>query len=403
MTADLDKPFHIEPEPAKLLSGRQELTLLREAYQRRPETPLLRRKLVTALLAQDAFDAVIELLGAEPELDVAESAVLISAHLARETAADNDRVGAIVERIVPMIDDAPIRAQFLAQQAKACRRLGRLDAAQRLLADALALDPANMDACMRMASIGFAADDTDAVTGIVDTLVARGVSHAFIHSSRAIVHARAGRIASAQTAVGFDDFHYAARLVPPPGMPDLAAFNAALATELLNHPDHRYDRYGTAGEKTWRIDKPASGCAPMVDLLLAQIMRTAKRHVAGLTGSDHPWIAARPERAILNCWCVITDGAGHETWHIHPSAWMSGVYYIQIPTVVLSGEGPAGCIAFGLPEEEAGVEAATAYGIRLVRPEAGMMMLFPSHSYHRTFPHGSAERRLCLAFDICPV
>lgn len=402
MTAAPTKAFRIEPEPAKPLSGRQELALLREAYQRRPETPLLRRKLVTALLAQDAFDAVIDLLGAEPSLDITESGILISALLSRETAVDNARAVAIVERVAPTIDDARIRAQFFAQQAKACRRLGRLDAAQRLLAEALTLDPANMDACMRTASIAFAADDTGTVTGMLDTLAARGVAHAFVHSTRAIAQARAGRIASARTAVGFDDFHYAGQLAPPPGMPDLAAFNAALATELLNHPDHRYGRYATAGEKTWRIDKPASGRAPMVDLLLEQIMRTAERHVAGFPAADHPWLDARPERAILNCWCVITDGPGHETWHIHPSAWLSGVYYIQIPAAVLSGDGPAGCIAFGLPEEQAGVDAATAYGLHLVRPEAGMMMLFPSHSYHRTFPHGTAERRLCLAFDICP-
>jgi hypothetical protein len=30
-------------------------------------------------------------------------------------------------------------------------------------------------------------------------------------------------------------------------------------------------------------------------------------------------------------------------------------------------------------------------------------MLFPSHSYHRTFAHGLDQRRVCFAFDVRPV
>jgi hypothetical protein len=33
---------------------------------------------------------------------------------------------------------------------------------------------------------------------------------------------------------------------------------------------------------------------------------------------------------------------------------------------------------------------------------AHMLTLIPSHCYHRTYQHGTSERRICLAFDIWP-
>jgi hypothetical protein len=69
---------------------------------------------------------------------------------------------------------------------------------------------------------------------------------------------------------------------------------------------------------------------------------------------------------------------------------------------VSHGDGEAGCLAFGLPDELIGKDAADAYGVEIARPTAGLSMLFPSHVYHRTFPHAARENRICLAFDLWP-
>ena len=401
--------------------------MLREAYRRQPDSPSLRVRFATALLVQDAFDDVIALFDkpdtpAQP--DTSEGAILIQAHLARETPEDNRRVVAIVDRLLPLLVDDVTRAQFLADQAKAHRRLGDPDVARSMLDHALELDPANKDACKRLAAVDLHDDKIGDTIAVLDRIAAKGVSHARLHAARALVHARAGQIETARDVIGFDDFHHAGLLDTPPGMASMAAFNTALAAELLDHPDLRYERYGTASEQSWRIDAPLLGPAPMVRLLLDQVARTAERHVATIAGSDHPWAQHRPDRGLLHCWCVMTDGTGYETWHVHQFGWLSGVYYVQIPPSIGaaatadakgkdSGEsgdtagngandGAAGCIAFGLPEDLVGDAAAAGHGSRIVRPEEGMLMLFPSHSYHRTYPHGAAERRICVAFDIWP-
>ena len=99
---------------------------------------------------------------------------------------------------------------------------------------------------------------------------------------------------------------------------------------------------------------------------------------------------------------MITEGPGFEEWHVHQHGWLSGVYYVAVPEAVAHGDGEAGCLAFGLPDELIGKDAADAYGVEIARPRAGLSMLFPSHVYHRTFPHATRENRICLAFDLWP-
>ena len=38
----------------------------------------------------------------------------------------------------------------------------------------------------------------------------------------------------------------------------------------------------------------------------------------------------------------------------------------------------------------------------MVRPEEGMLIVFPSYIYHRTMPYGSDDPRISIAFDIGP-
>lgn len=391
--------FPITLERRKPIGARAERALLRDAYARSPDTPGLRLKLATVLFEQDAFDAVVALFATHDARDPGEAAMLVRALFARGAPADTRRALAILES-APEISD-PGGAQRLADQARAYRRLGQPDMARKRLTRALALDPMNPDACMRMAALHLEAGDAGAALAMLGDLAKAGVSHGYAQAAQVLALARAGRIVEARAATGFDAFHHRGTIDTPAGF-TRAGFDAALAAELLAHPEQRFGRYATASEQSWRIDKPAGGRSPMVDLLLARIVEAAERHVATLADDDHPWASARPASGLLNCWCVITEGPGHESWHIHPSAWLSGVYYAQVPRAITEGADRAGCIAFGVPEDDVGAAAAAAYGERIIRPETGMLMLFPSHSYHRTYPHGTSERRICLAFDICP-
>ena len=397
----MSQATRIELEVAKQLTVRQELEIVRLAYARSP-TPVMRSRLARLFLLCDAFDDVITLLSPCDDLDYREATLLIHAHLSRETPEDTRAVRRVADHALSLAADDSARAAALAARGKAETRLGDIAAARATLEHALRLDPHEKDACKRLAALDFAADDSDAVLATVDALAAQGAAHARLFAARTLAHARGDAPEAAREAAGFDALAHTQTLAPPPGWSDIHAFNAALAEELLAHPGLYYERYGTASELTWRIDAPATREAPLVRLLLARIADEIAAHVERVAGADHPWARARPDAAVLRSWCVITESDGFETWHVHQFGWLSGVYYVRVPDSIAHGEDPGGCLAFGLPEDLAGEAGAAAFGTHMVRPHDGLMMAFPSHSYHRTFPHGLREKRICLAFDLRP-
>ncbi|TKD51571.1 2OG-Fe(II) oxygenase family protein [Sphingomonas baiyangensis] len=391
-------------EHAAPITRAQERALLRTAFATNPGSLVIRRKLAFMGMAADAFDEVIQLLSAIAldERQYNDNLILAEAHLAREEFDDTRLAAAAASLAIAIAGDRHERAAALATRGRAEVRLGDIEAARTTFEEALELDPANKNACKRLVSLHLKAGDCRGVLELIDDLAKRGSLHSRALAARTLALARLGDIEAARTSVNHAVFRHRQQLPTPPGWPSLAAFNAALALELLDHPGLTYDRYGTASERTWRIDEPLAGGRPLVKVLVSLLAKAVDAYIDRLPRIDHPWISARPERGILHSWCVITESAGFETWHVHQFGWMSGVYYVDVPSSITKGSGPAGCLAFGIPEDEAGQEAAEAFGYELVRPQSGSMLLFPSHAYHRTFPHGATERRICLAFDIWP-
>lgn len=394
----------ISQEIGKRITATDECTLVKAAYARNPESPLLRARLGALFNLCDAYDETIALY-ADADSDTfsfAEALTLALAYAARENDADTRRAHEVAGIALARADNDLQRASALALAGKALTRLGDIAGATARMTQALELDPHSKDACKRLVALLLDRGDTDAVLAATDRLMDQGAGHSRLFAARALAFARRGEIDAARAMTGWDTLASRALLTPPPGWASLEAFNAALAQELLSHPGMRFDRYGTASEHTWRIDSPATGEAPLVRALLARIEEAVDAHSHALAAIRHPWIDARPERATLHCWSVITEGTGFETWHVHQFGWLSGVYYIQIPDSIVHGTDEGGCIAFGLPEDMVGDDAAAAFGRELIRPTPGTLMMFPSHTYHRTFPHGSTERRICFAFDIWP-
>ena len=112
----------------------------------------------------------------------------------------------------------------------------------------------------------------------------------------------------------------------------------------------------------------------------------------------HPFLHRAPDRFGLNIWAIILQQAGHQVPHIHPGAWLSGVYYPKLP-LVIGDNSQAGWIEFGRPPEN--YTGDTEPNVIMIRPEEGLMLLFPSYMYHRTIPFAGDGTRISVAFDVC--
>jgi Flp pilus assembly protein TadD len=392
----------IQGETPRAMNAAQECAVLRATVCDGTAPSKVRSRLALLLNQLDAFAETIDLLGSADALDHHEQMLLVAACFARNEGGDTARALDAARAALTLADDDRERAAALADQAKALLRLDQQEAARALLREALALDPCNAEACKRLTVDLLLGGEAAAALAVTDRLAALGIAHARLFEARATALAMVGEHAAARDTLRLDAFLHQDVIAAPDGWDSLSAFNAALADELLAHPAIRYERHGTASVESWRIDTLAAGDGPLARLLVDRIVAGAQRHADALAGTDHPWVAAAPRQAVMRSWCVITEGSGYERWHMHPFGWMSGVYYVDVPDPVSTGSDRDGCLMLGLSDRVLSEETAAAVGHHMVRPRPGLLALFPSHAYHRTFPHRATGKRICVAFDIDP-
>ena len=102
----------------------------------------------------------------------------------------------------------------------------------------------------------------------------------------------------------------------------------------------------------------------------------------------------------MNSNAVVLRSSGYQDPHIHPAGYVSGVYYVQIPDEVSSGNDGDGCIYF--TDKERPAAEAPHHALRRIRPQAGVMHLFPSYFWHGVTRFEGDRERICVAFDVIP-
>lgn len=98
-------------------------------------------------------------------------------------------------------------------------------------------------------------------------------------------------------------------------------------------------------------------------------------------------------------WSVILKNTGFHRNHFHSAGWFSSAFYLQVPPEVgRTGDG-SGWIKFGEPELYLPDKPGPDY---VVRPEPGLLVVFPSYMWHGTIPFESDVERITAPFDIVP-
>jgi len=89
---------------------------------------------------------------------------------------------------------------------------------------------------------------------------------------------------------------------------------------------------------------------------------------------------------------------GFHVDHVHPMGWISSAFYIDLPPE--EPDNPkAGWIKFGEPGVKTWPELGPEH---YVKPEPGLLVMFPSYMWHGTVPFSTGGRRLTMAFDLRP-
>lgn len=100
--------------------------------------------------------------------------------------------------------------------------------------------------------------------------------------------------------------------------------------------------------------------------------------------------------AFSGAWSVRLRSEGFHTNHMHPEGWISSALYIALPDDLGQDETHDGHIQFGVPL------MMDLPPQRIVRPEVGTLVVFPSYMWHGTVPFISQQPRITVAFDLVP-
>jgi uncharacterized protein (TIGR02466 family) len=367
------------------------LPLLRAGVAAAPERLDLKRQLAKTLFQTGRLAELVDWLqphardaGADPELQY---------YLGRAALANDDAALSL----------APLRsaasqdfAEAFGYLAEALHELERPDDALAAALEGLERSPSDFKALGFVVRALLARGERARLWDLCSALRARGAWGAYVPSAMACAATTPEQEREVAAFVEPARWFAATRLAASPG------FHAALGAELLAHPSRCAlpSIKATTGSGS-RIDQLQITAGPLARDVLARIATAVEAYAAQRQAqADHPLIAHRPASRALNSWAVVVHDDGHENWHMHPSGWISGVYYVAVPEIGSNaGESP-GAIEFGPFPFGGTADDVPSWPRRRVTPHAGLLLLFPSYYAHRTWPTGVAEPRICIAFDV---
>ncbi|MEA3051545.1 MAG: hypothetical protein QOG72_448 [Sphingomonadales bacterium] len=371
--------------------------LLERAIAANPDNGLLRARL--ADLQLDAFDYAAAATSLGAALRLGDDAPRVRLRLARcynVLRRHEDALGVLAGT------GRLAGADY--ERGVACSGLGRPIEAEAAYRQALSLEPGHHQALWKLSTLLRGSGRSRELLALCEALRAEGVESAqlLFEWGQALALTGAGEQARAFL---FDPDRVAElALLLPSGFADMADFNAALAEELLASPsmvgDLPPDEEANRGSS--RVHNLFAGRRPdLLRTLLASIEEAVADYAPAPGGGRDPWAQARPGAAHLKAWGLIQSGGDYETWHIHRGGWLSGVYYIQVPSGVAADGTGSGCIEYGPPPSVAEAMPDLVQPRRYA-PRPGMLLVAPSHYPHRTIPTGSREHRISFAFDVVP-
>jgi len=135
--------------------------------------------------------------------------------------------------------------------------------------------------------------------------------------------------------------------------------------------------------------------------LFRSIVAAVQRHVTRLGRGEGPLLSRNTGRfGLSGAWSVRLRSGGHHADHVHPHGWISSACYIALPpSVGQGGNDRAGWLRLGKPP----VPTRPALGPdHYVKPEPGLLALFPAYVWHGVEPFESEKPRLTVAFDVVP-
>lgn len=188
----------------------------------------------------------------------------------------------------------------------------------------------------------------------------------------------------------------------PDGWSDLDAYLSELVEDLGRVHTLRAHPIGNSLREGSQIqlDPPQSSFASIRAFPQA-IDGPIRRYMQALGGGPDPMRRRNTGKyRISGSWTVRLRPHGFHVNHYHPEGWISSACYLHLPPAV-ARRGGEGWLKFGEPAFPTRPALEPEY---FLKPEPGLLALFPSYMWHGTVPFSGApaDTRMTIAFDVVP-
>lgn len=285
----------------------------------------------------------------------------------------------------------------------ALQKLGKLDDAIAAYQRAIDIEPHHAQTHVNLGDALLERGEPEVAVALCDKYLAQHFGNTAVLGFKAVALCELGKRESVNYLIDRDRFMQPVRLETPAGYANLADFNAALAHHVRSHPtlvSAPASHATRLGKHSGELLDQSKGPIAVLEKIIQGSVKTYIRELS--TDLEHPFIGSQPKNFGLTAWGIVLGSKGYQLPHIHPSAWLSGVYYVSVPKVFAEADNAqAGWIEFGRPPIHFHCKADPI--VKRIRPEAGLMLLFPSYFYHGTVPFDYDAQRISIAFDILPL
>jgi predicted Zn-dependent protease len=274
-------------------------------------------------------------------------------------------------------------------------------AALQLATRALAIVPTNAAACALAVAAHLGVGDAHAALAHCDALRAEAPDDQYLIALQTTAWRMLGDPRYAELC-DYEALVLPQQLDVPPGWTNLGAFLAELSTGLsrLHDPQSHALLFQSLRNGTETMQDLSKNPDPVIQALFAAFAAPIREYLSRLgPGSDPLRGRNRGGWRFNGSWSVRLRTAGHHTNHVHPRGWISSACYIDLPDSMRGADRADGCLTFGEPGILTTPSLASDY---CVRPQVGMLVLFPSYVWHGTVPFHGDQPRLTVAFDVVP-
>ncbi|MCC5996405.1 MAG: tetratricopeptide repeat protein [Oceanicaulis sp.] len=302
------------------------------------------------------------------------------------------------EAIAALAAREPGNLVLQCQAAHMLNQGGRIEEARACARQALTLAPDHFAALEAWTGICLAAGDADGAQDGASRMLALAPDNQQAVNLQAMVWRMTGDARFGEV-YDYEAFVRPQMIDPPPGWSSRAAYLADLAAELKAAHPYRTHPFGQSVRHGSQRPDILSVRTPAIQAFRTAMDPLVEAYIAGVGEGGDPLRRRRAARwRIHGIWSVWLTPGGFHTDHVHPQGWLSSAFYVELPDAVSAG-GREGWIRFG----EAGIPVAPPQTAQhWVKPEPGMLVLFPSYMWHGTVPFGGEQARLTMAMDIVP-